>query len=469
MGWTTSKEKRTRRRMAAQMPLRYRIQDDSGEWGERRRSKTTNVSSQGLAFASEEIIPITARLAFEATLPGRAGTFAAEGNLVRIARELPDDCGFEYGVALDMASVSDPGKLEAFVRSIDAFPLLELMTANDASDMHLTPYSPPILRVGNRLLRAKGDPLPPHAVEMLVLSLLNPERRSELTHSGETHFMFMAPETGRWRISAYRQRGCIEAVVHAVGREIPSVYDLNLPETLQAAVKRESGLIVVGGGLRSGKTTTIGALVDAINAEGGRVVSTLENPIEFLHENHRGIVKQREIGTDTPSVAQGVRHILRQDPDVVVVDTPVDAETLDLLLHAAETGRLVILSACAASLVGALDLFGSLHPQTTRPQAMRRLARSLSAAWWQALLPSPDGPLTMVAEMLTANTSIRTAVAQDRIDLIPGILNSAPGCMPIDAELRRLVGLGVLDLEVAMRVARFPDELQSNTGDRRDR
>lgn len=469
MGWTTGIEQRKNRRVAAQMPLRYRIREESGEWSAPYRSETTNISADGLAFVSSLCIPITARLAIEVTLPDRAGTLKAEGSLVRVVRELPSDTGFEYGVALDLATLSDPAALQHFVRSIDVFPLLQMMSRRYATDMHLTPYSPPMLRIRGRLVRGEGDGLPPHVVETLVLSLLNPQRRRELSQNGETHCSFMIPQTGRWRVSAYSQRGCVEAVFHAISHQAPSLYDLELPDAIPRLMQEEGGLFVVAGGLRSGKSTTLAALIDFLNARGGQVISTIEHPIEYVHENVKGIVKQREAGTDTPSVTEGVRHILRQDPDVIVIDAPIEAEALDLVLHAAETGRQAIVSVHAPSLVAALERLVTLYPPSARGQALRSLARPLRAAWWQVLLPTREDGLALAAELLMVNAAVRNAIAQDRLELIASLVDNTPGCITIDADLRRLVDRGLIDNETAARVARFPEEFQPYPGERRTR
>jgi twitching motility protein PilT len=469
MGWTTAIEQRRNRRVSAQMPLRYRIREESGDWSPSHRSKTTNISTEGLAFFSSLSIPITARLALDISLPDRSGTLKAEGNLVRVARELPDDTGFEYGVALDMNTISEADKLQAFVRSIDVFPLLEMMNRRGATDMHLTAFSPPMLRIQGRLTAAEGDVLRPHVVETLVLSLLNSDRRSELKLRGETHFSFMMPEAGRWRVSAYSQRGCTEAVFHAISHQVPSLYDLDLPEAIHRLLQEESGLILVAGGLRSGKSTTLAALIDTINARGGQVVTTIEDPIEYVHENEKGIVKQREVGTDTPSVAEAVRHVLRQDPNVIVIDAALDAESLDLALHAAETGRLVIAAVHGSSIVGALERLASVYPPYRRAQALRHIARPLRAAWWQVLLPTGEEELVISTELLIANAAVRNAIAQDHLDLVPSLLDNTPGCVALDADLRRLLNRGLIDYETAVRVARFPDDFQAHLSERRGR
>ena len=462
MGWTTKQEHRTNRRVAVQMPIIYRVVGGGAELEEPRRTKSTNLSCQGVAFESPVSIPITARLQLRIFLPGHEGELNTEATLVRIAAELPDNKGYEYGLQFDLGTLTNRETLEKFVRSVDVVPLLEKMTPQGASDLHLTPFTPPALRVHRNLIAAAPEPLSPAQVENLIGGVLNTERRRRLAEDKEISFPFMIPGVGRWRVNAYYQRGFIEGTFHAIDQYIPTVTELELPDIVHTLALSDSGLVLVTGMTGSGKSSTIASMVGVINENTSKVVVTIEDPIEYVHENALSIVKQREVGNDTLSCLRALRHALRQDPDVLVIDTVPDLGTMDTALRAAEEGYLIIMSFPTPDPPRTLSRIATMYPQAQRALVLHMLAGALRGVISQKLLPRLDGSGSALAcEVLVANDAIRGAIRSDRMeDQMMSIMGSVPGAQLLDVNLRRLVQRGEISYETAALVAHNPEILR---------
>ena len=470
MGWSSSKDLRSTRRVSAEMAIRYRIADpDTGEYGESHRTKTTNVSCLGVAFVSRFAIPITARLKLEIFVPDRKESLSCEGTIVRIVRELPESKGYEYGVALDKDTVTETGALDEFVRSIDIVPLLRYMRDQSASTMHLTANTPPILRLNRRLVASdRHKPLSAKLVEAVVLGTMSGERRDELTAQKEVDFPLTIPGEGRWRVNAFYQRGSVEATFRWIDPYVPTIAEVGLPEVVRNIALSRTGLVLVTGGPGSGKSTTLAAMIGAINNEEQRVIISLEDPIEYIHENDRSIVKQREIGADSKSIHFSLRSVIRQDPDVIVVDRIPDADSMETLLRAAESGYLVIAGLPTSDPMATVQRVVKMFPDMRRPMMLHTIGNALRAIITQRLIPTMDGTdQVMAIELMSVNDSIRQAIWTDKLEQIFTLMQATPGCQTLDVSLRNLIFRGQIDIETAAQVARDPDSLRRHVSERR--
>lgn len=464
MALNAGQEQRRHPRVSTEMPMRYRVIGEGGDIGERRKSKTTNIASEGFAFESPFTIPMTARLEIEIVLPGEEGRLTAEATVMRIARELPEGRGYEYGVAFDLDTLSNRKKLEIFVRSIDIVPLLKLMARHGATDLHLSNGCPPMLRVQRSLEAApKERPMTSERVEALVYGTMNTERRRKLETDKEIDFPFMLPEVGRWRVNVYYQKGHVEATFHTIDLYIPSIAELGFPDSVRGMALAGSGLIIVCGGSASGKSTTIASMIGAINNQQNRAVITIEDPIEYIHENDRAVIKQREVGSDVTSTYRGVKNIMRQDPDVIVVENVEDAETLSILLRAAESGRLVIISLSAQDAVDAVNRLASMYPREKRHHALHMIAGAMRACIAQWLLPTIDSSgQALASEILVMSDGIRNAIWMDKLEQMVSLMPSVNGARSLDASLRHLIMRGIITFDTASQIARDPDGLRRN-------
>jgi twitching motility protein PilT len=461
MGWNVNQEHRQSRRVSVELPVQFTILNASGtQVGESLTGITTNVSASGLAFFVTSIsLPIHTRVRIEMNIPGLPDPLRAEGPIVRIMGDAPQQDGFEYGVRLDKAEPADA--LERFVRSIDILPLLKLMVKQGATDLHLSVMAPPLLRVNRNLVAASDKPLSAETVDTLVQGVMSPQQRRELFRRRDVSFPLTVPEVGRWQVNVFFQRGYIEATFHTINKDVPTLEQLGLPETVRDFALMTDGLVLVTGPLASGKSTTLAALVGTINRETRRAVMTIEDPVEFAFENQRSVVKQREVGRDTRSFADGLRHALTQDSDVIVATHVRDAESAELIIRAAETGRLVITTLPSLDAMQAIERLVAFLPAAQRQDGLHAVASSLRGVVSQRLLPQADGRgLALASEVVTVNDGIRNAVRTDKVEQIPNLMRSAPGAQPLDVSLRALVLRRVVDLEVAAMYAADPDRLR---------
>ena len=453
-------ELRQNRRVCSEMPMEFIIVDGIGELAGTHNTRTTNISVPGVAFVSQLNIPIAARLRLTLTMPAGHEPLSCSATVVRIVRELPDGTGYEYGVQFDPETVPDPAQVQKLVRSIDVVPLLERMLKEEATDLHISAGSPPVYRIRRRLTLERNA-LSAQLVEALVFGVLGPERREALERDREVYFPFSMPGLGRWRVAAFYQRGNIEATFHTVQTKAPTLMELGLPGIVEKIALAGAGLVAVTGAPGCGKSTTIAAMIQAINQEQDRIIVTLEDPIQCIHQNQRCLIRQREVGTDVHSVREGMENVLRQDPDVIVVDNISDTDVMDLAFHAAENGRLVIATFPTPDGISTIRRILAMYGEKRQHTARHALANTLKAIVSQRLLPSVDASeMVLVPEILMLNDSIRQAIRTNNLDQIQNLIASTPDSVFVDAALRRLLSEGKLNLERASLIARDPDALK---------
>ncbi|MGE3621762.1 MAG: PilT/PilU family type 4a pilus ATPase, partial [Acidimicrobiia bacterium] len=288
--------------------------------------------------------------------------------------------------------------------------LLDAVLARGASDLHLAVGAPPMLRVGGELEPLGTEALNGSDVRDLVLSALTPRQRSRFLEEGQFETSHSLPGRGRFRISAFVQRSSVGAVLRPVPAEVPDLDALGLPPEVTAWARHHRGLVLVCGSHGSGTSTTLAAMVDRINRSRSCHVLTIEEPIEFLHRHDRALVNQREVGDDTASFAVGLRHALRQDPDVVMVGELPDPETLALVLAAAETGKLVLATLRTMGAVGTVQRIVDVLPVELQQQARVQLADTLRGIVVQQRVPGVVGGMVLAAEGLGATPAVRSAM-----------------------------------------------------------
>lgn len=459
----TNQEKRQDRRVATSLSLKYTVMGDTELGNAAQRTTTTCLSVGGLAFKSELSIAMGTRLALVLTLPGKGETLYCEAVVSRIIREHPSDGCLEYAVAFDEDTLEDPKALLGIVRNLDILPLLEHMIKIGATDLHLTANSVPIFRVDQKLAKISKPHLSKEAVESLITAVLSSDRMEQLQREREICFPFMVPELGRWRVSAYYQRGCVEATFHAIDLEVPTLSSLGLPSLVGQLAQTQSGIIAVTGSSGSGRHTTTAAMIDEINRHEERVIVTLEDPIQYVHANQRSIIKQREVGNDVSSMSVGMENILRQDVDVILIDEVLDAHVMDMVLRAAESGVLVIACFPSADLASTIKKIIGYYPEDKRMPMLRTLAGSLQGVISQRLLPSLDErEKVIVPEVVTVTDGIREAIWTNKLGQVANLMSGSSECITLDASLRTALAQGKITYEHAAKLARDPEGLRRN-------
>lgn len=343
---------------------------------------------------------------------------------------------------------------------MDIATLLKAATAHGASDLHLCKGAPPILRIDGRLVGLNAPPLNAEEITSMVMGILNDYQREKIEREWELDFSLEVKDAGRFRVNAHRQRGSIEAAFRVVNNQIKSIRQLGLPPVLEELCRKESGLILVTGPTGSGKTTTLAAMIDLINATRSCMIITIEDPIEFIHTHKRSIIKQRELLADTKSFAIALRQALRQDPDVISVGEMRDLETMETALTAAETGHLVLATIHTPDSAQTIDRIIDVFPPHQQEQVRIQLANALQAIVAQQLLPIPGQRGRVAAvEILIANHAVRKIIRTKKTEQIMTIIQTCmeEGMVSMDKSLKNLYQQGLITYDDAMAKCKSPD------------
>ena len=335
--------------------------------------------------------------------------------------------------------------------SLKMTELCKVACQRNASDMHCTVESPPLLRIHGELVRLQVPPLSAAETDALLTSVCPADRLERFRATGQVDFSYSVPGVGRFRVNAFRQRGSIALTVRVLRAEIPRLSDLGLPSTIAELVMKRDGLVLVTGATGSGKSSTLAALVGEISASTPCHVITLEDPVEYLHRHGKGIVNQREIGSDTPTFADGVRAALREDPDVIVIGELRDLETASTALSAAETGHLVLATMHASRASNAVIRLVDLFPSEYQRQARAQVSEVLRGILTQQLVPRAYGSGRAAAcEVLVATGEVKRFIREGGFHrLLPAIESGDAGMMTMEQSLDSLCAAGIISTEVA--------------------
>jgi twitching motility protein PilT len=346
-------------------------------------------------------------------------------------------------------------------RSIDQ--LLAVAFRRNASDVILVAGSPVTLRVNGALAPDTGPPLSAEDIRGILLPLLTAGQLKELQENKCLDFCFVRGSIGRFRANFHHQRGTLAAAIRLLPEQVPSLESLHLPPVLALLTERRQGLVLLTGPTGCGKTSTLAALVDRINARRCDHIITIEDPIEYQHTNQSSLVEQIELGHDTPNFAQAVRAVLRQDPDVIMVGEMRDSETMAAALTAAETGHLVLASMhtndAAQTVSRILDTFPTGHQSQIRQQ----LSLALLAVISQQLLPAANGSGRYPGvEILVATPATRNLIRRgDDHQLRASIeVGRADGMLTMEQSLVELVRAGRISRETALAHCYHPEDLR---------
>jgi len=352
---------------------------------------------------------------------------------------------------------------------MDIISLLQLAKSRSASDLHMVVARPPLLRIHGQLLPV--DDLPPLTTEDIdqALSQVTTEQgRADFERNLELDFGLTIPETGRVRFNAAKQRGTTSLVIRLLPAEIPSLDELGLPSICRELVLRPRGLVVVSGPTGSGKSTTLASMIEYLNNMESRRVITIEDPVEYTYDNKTCTITQRELGSDTLSFAEALRHVLRQDPDVILVGEMRDLETASAALTVAETGHLVLTTGHAPSTSQAIERIINLFPPHERYLAQARLASLLLGVLCQALIPKADGSGRAVAvEVMLANAAVRNLIREGKTFQLPNTIrmHAQQGMELFDQALVSLYHRGIIKREQLFDFGNDREEVARLTGE----
>ena len=325
--------------------------------------------------------------------------------------------------------------------------LLREAAAQQASDLHLSAGQAPLLRIHGDLRRTAQSELSADDVTGLVRSIMNDQQWAQFEAENEVDFACELPGSGRFRVNVFVHSRGPGAVLRTIPTAIPSLDSMDLPPILKDLCSRERGLVLVTGPTGSGKSTTLAAMVDVVNATWEGHILTVEDPIEFVHPPKRCIVNQREVGHHTSSFAKALKSALREDPDVILIGELRDLETISLALTAAETGHLVFGTLHTSSAPKTIDRIIDVFPADQQGQIRTMLSESLEAVVAQTLLKRKGGGRVAACEVLVGTPAVRNLIREAKLHQLPSMMQTgkAVGMQTLDAAVADLVKRGVVD------------------------
>ncbi len=346
--------------------------------------------------------------------------------------------------------------------------LLEVVLERGASDLHLTAGAPPTIRLHGDLVRLEEYPvMTPKGLQGMIYAILPQRMRERLEQELELDMSYQLPGKARFRVNVYFQRDSIGAAFRLIPYEIKTIEELGLPSVVADLARYPRGFVVVTGPTGSGKSTTLAAMVDIVNRERQAHIMTVEDPIEFLHKHRSCIVNQREVGSDTHSFASALKHVLRQDPDVILVGEMRDLETISTAITAAETGHLVFATLHTQDAPQTIDRIIDVFPPHQQQQVRVQLATTLQGVVTQQLLQTADGRGRVVAvEVLVCTPAVRNLIREGKTHQIYSIMQAGGrfGMQTMDQALANLVKAGKITQQVAYERCHDPEELNRLIG-----
>src|SRR5574341_246850 len=342
--------------------------------------------------------------------------------------------------------------------------LLKVAVERKASDLHIKVGSPPVLRIDDRLFPLMELPrLGQDAVVTMAASVMNAKQRDRFKERCEIDLAYSVPGLGRFRANVFQQRGTVGVVLRVIPIKIQTVGELNLPPVLEKISMEPRGLILVTGTTGSGKSSTLAAMIDFINAARSGHIITIEDPIEFLHRDKKSLVNQREVGVDTPSFSEALRSALRQDPDIILVGEMRDYETISTAILAAETGHLVMSTLHTLDAAETVNRIISVFPPYQQKQIRLQLAAVLKGVIAQRLIPRADGKGRVPAvEVCIVTATVRECVVEPdktrKLHEVIGASVSQYGMQTFDQSLMSLYTRGLISYEEALLWCTNPDD-----------
>ena len=350
---------------------------------------------------------------------------------------------------------------------LDLTAILAFAKDEGASDLHITPGLPPVLRLRGEVRPLEMPPLSSDDTRMAIYDLLNDDQKKIFEERHDLDFAFEVPNLSRFRANVLVQRLGVGGVFRLVPSTVKSLEELALPPVLKQLSSLERGLVVVTGPTGSGKSTTLAAMVEHINANERLHILTIEDPIEFVHQPKKSVVTQREVGPHTHSFTNALRAALREDPDVILVGELRDLETTQLAITAAETGHLVFATLHTNSASKTIDRIIDIFPSGQQAQVRTMLSESIEGVVAQTLLPAKDGKGRVAAlEVLVGVPALRNLIREDKTAQILSVIQTGAqhGMISLDQHLRDLVMQGKLSRDVAMKRSSNPRLFEAPAG-----
>ncbi|MEM7680662.1 MAG: PilT/PilU family type 4a pilus ATPase [Planctomycetota bacterium] len=347
---------------------------------------------------------------------------------------------------------------------MDLETILQKAVDVDASDIHLISGHPPMIRVQTKMTPLEGfDDITPEEAMAFLKQMCGPDQMKVFEKIKDSDFSFQLEGLGRYRVNAHLQRNSVGLALRAIKTDIPPLAKLNLPEVISRLTYLPRGLVLVTGDTGSGKSTTLAAMIDAMNHRYQKHVITLEDPIEYALVSDRCVIEQRELGQDTPSFGSGLRHVLRQDPDIILVGEMRDLETTAAAITAAETGHLVFSTLHTVNASQTVERIIDMYPADQQNQIRSMLANTLQAVVSQTLFKRLDAPgMVPAVEIMLCTPAVRNLIRENRAFEIPNVIetNRQLGMNSLDNAIAELYFNGMISKDDAIAQAAYPEKLE---------
>jgi len=343
--------------------------------------------------------------------------------------------------------------------------LLQSVVVHKASDLHLITKSEPLLRLDGTLKPVNLPALTGDAIEDMCYSLITEKQKKHFEEYNELDFAIELEGIGRFRANYYKTLGEMAAAFRVIPIDVPTLDDLNAPSVYKKLIKREKGLILVTGPTGSGKSTTLAAMLNEINLTEAKHIVTVEDPVEFVHQNKQCVFSHRGVGEDTESFAIALKYAMRQDPDIILIGEMRDKETIAAALTAAETGHLVFGTLHTSSAPGTINRIIDVFSGDEQPQIRAMISSSLIAVIAQALLPKVGGGRVAASEILVTNHAIANLIREDKVHQIYSTMQlgqEGTGMQTQTQALTNFVKNGTVSRDTATQYANKPDELKKS-------
>ena len=343
---------------------------------------------------------------------------------------------------------------------MDITTYLRICQEQGASDLHFFKDEPPVLRIDGKLRRLEAPPLGEEELAAMLLGLLTPVQHAAFVRESDVNVALSLPGLHRFRVNIHKERGAVEGAFRHLPGTIPSLRALGLPPIVDELVASRNGLVLITGPVGMGKSTTLASVVDHLNAQTESLIITIEDPIEYVHQNKKSFVRQREVHADTPSFAAALKNALRQDPNTIAIGEMRDLETIATALTAAETGHLVLATLHTHDAQHAIQRIVDVFPSAQQAQIRTQLADSLRGVVSQLLLTAAnERGRVLASEVLVATSAVRNVIRQNQLEQIPTLVQTGGkyGMQSMAKSLADLVHLGHVRCTTAMNTANFAD------------
>jgi twitching motility protein PilT len=334
--------------------------------------------------------------------------------------------------------------------------LLKFTMDNKASDLHLSPNNPPIIRIDGELQRLKTENLSSDTIRTMLFSVMTEEQRATYERDFEIDFAISFGENARFRVNAFVNRGGSATVFRVIPTKIPTMEQLDLPPVVRRLAELEKGLVLVTGPTGSGKSTTLAAMINHINETSACHILTIEDPVEFFHASKKSLVNHREVGNDTKSFARALKSALREDPDVILVGEMRDHETISLALTAAETGHLVFGTLHSNTAAKTIDRIIDVFPASEKEMVRAMLSSSIQGVISQNLLHKEGGGRIAAHEIMVGTNAVRNLIRENQLAQLYSMIQTGAryGMQTMEDSINDLLIAGLISKETAHNATR---------------